>query len=207
MLVKLKHVRLSFAKIWHPEAMKNPDGSLGKTTYSANFLITHDDPQAATVDAVIEQQAQEKWGDKWQLILERARALDLVCLHNGDMKADYDGYAGHFYLTARSDTKPLIIGRVPWIVDPETGKPITDARGKPIANELKEEGGLPYGGCYVNANVDVYCYSKPKAGNTATLKGIQFVEDGEAFAGGPPARPEDFDNEDAPGERPLEGLM
>jgi len=196
MLVKLKRVRLSFPKIWHPEPFDNdPDGSL---SYSANFLLAQDDPQVALIEQVIEQAAADKWKDKAAATLRGARAKDKVCLHNGDNKADYDNYAGCYYVTARSPTKPLIVGRVPWIVDPDTGAPILDARGKPIANELKEEQGIIYGGCYVNANLDVYAYSKPAAGVTAMLKGIQFVDDGPAFAGGPPARPEDFDNEDAP---------
>ena len=193
MLVKLKHKIMSFPKIWKPEAMVNPDGSMGKLQFSANFLLDADDADVAVIEAAVVQAAREKFKDKWEIMLAGARAKDKVPMHNGDLKADYDGYAGRFYLTARSDTKPLLLRADPYVRD-EEGKPLLH-NGKPVANETNEQEGLLYAGCFVNANVDIFAYTKPVVGVSATLKGIQFVADGQAFAGGPAARPEDFDDE------------
>lgn len=50
-----------------------------------------------------------------------------------------------------------------------------------------------YGGCYVNAIVSIYAQKTlGQQGVRATLTGVQFVKDGPAFAGPPPARPEQF---------------
>ena len=198
MKLMLRNVRLSFPNIWRPDVVKGRQGEKeGKPTYNCNVLIPHADPQIALINKAIEDVVADKWKEKAPLMLQEIRAKDRVPLHNGDFKADYDGYAGMYFLTARSETKPLIVGLVPWQVD-DNGQPMRDAKGKLIPNELQETDGRPYGGCYVNLNIDIYAYTKPVNGVTAGLKGIQFVGDGDAFAGGPPADPEEFDDLSAP---------
>jgi len=65
---------------------------------------------------------------------------------------------------------------------------------------LTEKDGRPYGGCYVNVSLDIWVQDpkgeKAKNGKriNATLRGIQFMADGDAFAGGAPADPEEFDD-------------
>lgn len=187
----LKVARLSFPNIWKPTAFDDKPDDL---TFNCNGLIEHSDPQVPQIEALIEQVAKDAWKDNWQGMLASARAQDRVPLHNGDMKADYDGYPGHYYFSARNAARPLILQQVPWQVDNE-GKPLRDQKGKLIPNEHKEADGRPYGGCYVNISVEIFAYSRPKPGISAALKGIQFVKDGDSFAGGPPASPEDFGDE------------
>ncbi len=188
MKFQIKHtqrfpVRLSFPQIWRAVKIRNKDGSEGdgKPSYAANVLIMPEDPQVAALNDLIDKIALEEWGEKRaKTVLAELRGKDKLFLHNGDFKSDYDGYAGMFYVTARSPTAPLIIGR--------------------NKEELREAGGRPYGGCYVNFSIDAYAQGdKSQWGRriNATLRGIQFVEDGEAFAGGPPATPEEFDDLDA----------
>jgi Protein of unknown function (DUF2815) len=183
MKIQLKHskqfpIRLSFPQLWQAVKVRNPDGSEGdgKAQYSCNVLIHPDDPQIAAIRKIFEEEAKSQWGDKASLVLAELNAKDRTCLHNGDFKSDYDGYPGHWYLTCRSPTAPLVLGR--------------------LKEPLREADGRPYGGCYVNLSVDIYAQDNRQWGKriNARFRGIQFVEDGEAFAGGPPADPEEFDN-------------
>jgi hypothetical protein len=169
-------VRLSFPQIWRAAAVQTAPGEPeGKKSFSGNILILPDDPQIQAFLQLIAKVAAEKWESKAEGILAGLYAKDRVCIHNGDFKADYDGYPGHWYLTARSPTKPLILGR-----SKET---------------LEESSGRPFGGCYVNFSVDVYAQDNNWGQRiNATLRGIQYVEDGDAFAAGPPATPEEFDD-------------
>jgi hypothetical protein len=178
MKVMLKNVRLSFPQLWAAVKVRNRDGSEqdGKPTFSCNLLLPENDPQVDLIEDAIEAAANDKWGDKGPRILAEIRAKDRTCLHNGNFKADYDGYAGMYFLTARTPTKPLVLDR--------------DKR------ELHEADGKPYGGCYVNCSVDIYAQDHPKGGKrvNASFRGVQFVMDGDAFAAGPPADPDEFDD-------------
>jgi hypothetical protein len=119
--------------------------------------------------------AEEQWGQKAKAILAQLRGQDKTCLHNGDLKAQYDGYAGMWYVSARSASKPLVIDR-----------------DKKI---LEEKDGRPYGGCYVNMSIDIWAQDNQYGKRiNATLRGVQFVQDGDAFSGGPPATPEEFED-------------
>ena len=77
----------------------------------------------------------------------------------------------------------------------------------PHAAVLTEEGGKPYGGCYVNVKVDIKAMkAKEKIPNQiyATLLTVQFVSDGEAF-GAAPGTAEGFD--DVEGAESSDDLM
>ena len=58
---------------------------------------------------------------------------------------------------------------------------------------LSEEDGIPYGGCYVNADIDIWAQSGEYKGVRAGLAGVQFVRDGERFGGGVVTAPDGFD--------------
>jgi hypothetical protein len=171
MKIQLRNVRLSFPHLF--EATSVEEG--GQKSFSANFLIAADDPQADAVNDAIEAAAVEKWEKKATGILAALRGKDMVCLHNGDMKADMEGYAGNYYLSARSQMKPLVIDKDKTV--------------------LTQQAGRPYSGCYVNASIEIYAQDN-KWGKrvNASLKGVQFLRDGDAFAGGAPASPDEFDD-------------
>lgn len=183
--IHLKNVRLSFPYL-HAKRV-NEDGSVGK--YGANLILSTDDPQVDAINDLIDKvaQANEKWavGNKWKAILGQLRAADKVCLHNGDMKAQYDGYEGNWFVSSNSETKPLVLDRDRTVLGPDVGR--------------------PFSGCYVDASIEIWAQDN-KFGKriNATLRWVQYRKDGDAFAATPPANvdevPEITDDED---EAPL----
>lgn len=170
MKVKLTNVRLSFPELFEAKTVNGE----GAPAFSASFLLDPADPQIKTLNTTIEQVAAGKWGAKADAILKQLRAQDKTCLHNGDLKS-YDGYAGMLYVSARNGTRPLVL----------------DANKSP----LTKQDGKPYAGCYVNVLLDIW----PQDNNfgkriNASLQGVQFLRDGDAFAGGQPADESDFDD-------------
>lgn len=171
MKLKLSNVRLAFP-VLHDAKTVNGEGD---PAFSASFLIDPADPQVKQINAAIDQIAKDKWGAKADAILKQMRATDKVCLHDGDLKSNYDGFPGNLYISARSKTRPLVI---------DTDKtPLVQADGK------------PYAGCYVNASIELW----PQDNNygkrvNAILRGVQFLRDGDAFAGGGAASADEFDD-------------
>lgn len=178
----LKNVRLSYPDIWKPGKPMNP-GDTPK--YGAQFIFDPDGDAAAVAKAALTASAQEVFGENWQRVVG-AMEKTKKCLRKGDDNltkdgAIRDGYEGQLYLVARNKAKPLVIG----------GKKGSDGQF-PV---LTEEGGKPYGGCYVNVKVDIKAMKgREQIPNQiyATLLTIQFVSDGEAF-GAAPGTAEGFD--------------
>lgn len=177
--VLLRNVRLAFPELWKASKV-DPDDPGAKAAFSAALLLPTDHPQIDEINAAIDAAAVDKWEAKGPAMVAALRQQDRVCLHNGDLK-NYDGYAGNWFINARTPAKPLVLDRNP-----------KNADG--TANILEEGSGRPYGGCYVNASIEIYAQEHPKGGKrvNASLKGVQFVSDGDAFAGGPPASPDEF---------------
>jgi hypothetical protein len=161
----LKNVRLScFGNgIWVKKAFRD-----GKPAYSAHFILSADDPQVAAVDEAQLEAATEKWGAKAAAYLKAAEAKDKVALHDGDAKADTEGYAGNWYVAARTQQRFLIVDR--------------------DKTPLTQDDGKPYSGCYVDASIEFFGYDfEGVKGVSAGIRWIQFRRDGDAFAGGTPA--------------------
>lgn len=181
--VILKNVRLSYPDLWKPGKPLNP-GDAAK--YGGQFIFSPDSEAAAIAKKALSDAAQEVFGANWQAIVG-AMEKSKKCLRRGDDNlskegAVRDGYGGMLYVVARNKAKPLIIG-------PRKG---TDGKF-PV---LTEEGGKPYGGCYVNVKVDIKAMkAREKIPNQiyATLLTVQFVGDGEAF-GAAPGTEEGFDD-------------
>lgn len=140
----------------------NADGSKTKTTLREAELAVATEAwkaNAAKVLATLE-------GSKKSI-----RDGDLHVNKAGDV---YEGYAGNWYVTAKSPTRPLLVDR------------------NRVA--VTEEDGTIYSGCYVNAIVELYANTQStKKGVFAGLKGVQFVEGGDAFGGSAPAAANEFD--------------
>lgn len=161
MKIKLENMRLAFPVLF---VAKTVNGD-GKPAFSASFLLDPADPQVQTLNQGIEQIAHEKWGAKADAVLKQMRAQDKMCLHDGDLKSNYDGFSGNLYVSARSTSRPLVIDR--------------------NRSLLSEADGKPYAGCYVNASVELWAQDN-KFGKrvNASLRGVQFLCDGDAFAWG-----------------------
>jgi len=171
MKLKLKNVRLAFPSLFEAKTVNGE----GKPAFSATFLIDPADPQVAMINAAIEETAKEKWGAKAAVMLTQLRAADKVCLHNGDLKATYDGFAGNLFISARNAVRPAVYN--------SDKTPLVAADGK------------PYAGCYVNVVLELW----PQANGygqriNATLMGVQFFRDGDSFTGGGTASEDDFDD-------------
>ena len=172
MKVTLKDVRLAFPDLFEARAFNGE----GEAKFGASFLFPPDHPAVAEVEKAIEAAAEEKWKDKAKTTLKSVKAKGDVCLHDGNLKEELAGYAGNFYISARSSVRPTVVDR--------------------DRSPLAASDGRPYGGCYVNAILELWAQDHPKYGKriNATLSGVQFVRDGDAFVGGTPARAEDFDD-------------
>lgn len=171
MKIKLIDARLSFPQLWRPTQVNNE----GEPAYSAAFLLAADDEQVDFINNVIDQVALAKWEHKAKPILAQLRGAGKVCLQNGDLKAEREGYAGNWFINARSKTKPLVLDQNRVV--------------------LAEGNGRPYGGCYVDAVLEIWAQDNQWGKRVnASLKGVQFRRNGDAFAGGPPADPNDFDD-------------
>lgn len=173
--VKLENVRLSFPALFTAEQF---DGK-GPFRYRASFLM---EPNSANHKAVVNamnEVAKEEWKDKAAAVLKAASEdSKLRFVGNGDSK-EYDGYAGMVYISATRDSAK--------------GKPVILDRNK---SPLTEVDGKPYGGCYVNATVEVWPQNN-KFGRTirAQLLAVQFSKDGDAFgAGSATGSPDEFED-------------
>lgn len=199
--------RLSFEQsLWEARPFANPrkpNEPPGEPSYGSQFIVPRSHPQLKELEAIFAKEAQEKWGNeptsyegqkipKWLAVLKTLQATDNLCLHNGDLKS-WPGYEGNLYISARSKRKPLVVDTDQYLRDPETGEVLRDKDGQPLPN-LVLPGGKIYGGCYVNASLDIFVqdngYGKRM---NAGLRGVQYAAEGDAFASGPPAKATDFD--------------
>lgn len=172
MKLKLKNVRLAFPQLFEAKTVNGE----GKPAFSANFIIDPKDPQVEVINTVITEAAKDKWGAKADAVLKTLRASDKICLHNGDTKSQYSGYEGMLFISARSTVAPLVL----------------DADKTVITNG---QVGRPYSGCYVNVSLELYAQDNSYGKRiNATLGGVQFYKDGDAFAGGRAASEDDFDD-------------
>jgi len=175
MKIKLNNVRLSFPALFTPKA--GADGGAAK--FSASFLLDPNDPKhAATIkeiNAGIDEVGGAKWGAKAKVTLTGLRAQDRVALHDGNTKAQFQGYEGMMFVSCSSATRPLVIDR--------------------DRSPLSEADGRVYAGCYVNATIELWTQDNSfgKRVNAQVLA-VQFAGDGDAFSAGGIGSVEDFDD-------------
>ncbi|KAK1548916.1 hypothetical protein Q3G72_030152 [Acer saccharum] len=171
MKIVLKNVRLAFLKCWKAETVNGE----GEPAFSASMILPKDHPQLPAINAAILETAKAKWGAKTDAMMKQMKATDKLALHDGDTKSQYDGFEGNLFIAARTKTRPLTIGR--------DKAPVT------------EEDGVLYSGCYANVSIELWAQDNNYGKRiNAQLGGIQFVKDGDAFAGGGSAADEsDFD--------------
>lgn len=174
---KLQNVRLAFLNLWTPSNI-NGEGDL---KYGANFIMVPGSLAATAAQAAIDAIVTAKWGAKG-IAITKTINKDKVALRNGDEHLDksgeiYQGFEGMLYVVAKNKTRPTYIDQMKVAVT--------------------EADGVLYAGCYVNAHVEFKCGDIPKAGKCiwAVLTGVQKYRDGDAFSGGRPASPDEFEEE------------
>lgn len=171
MKIKLQNVRLAFPDIFEAKTVNGE----GDPAFSATFLMAPDHPAIEKIRAAFEKLGKEKWGARWTTVKKEIETKDRLALHDGDTKADYAGFEGNMYISARNRTRPLVIDR--------DKSPLTMADGK------------PYAGCYVHASIELWCQDNNYGRRiNASLRGIQFYKDGDAFSGGGAASEDEFED-------------
>ncbi len=134
--------------------------------YAATLLIDKEDAQVATLTDTMKKVAAEKFGNNIPKSLK-------WCIQDGDEK-EYDGYAGCFAIKATTKRRPVVI----------------DGNKTPIA----DEDGKIYAGCYVNASIDLWCMDNQYGKRVlASLNGVQFARDGDAFGNNSNSALSDFE--------------
>lgn len=171
MKVKLKNVRLAFPRLFKAEQVNGE----GEPHFSAVFIMPKNHPNVKDIKNAIKQVAKEKWADKADAILKKASAEARLCFKDGDLKAEIEGFGNSYFLRANNATRPYVIDR--------------------DKTQLNPDDGIIYSGCYVYAVVDIWAMDN-KYGKRicASLSGVQFYKDGDAFTGGGIATDEDFDD-------------
>lgn len=170
MKVKLENVRLAFPQLFEAKSVNGE----GDPAFSATFLLAPDHPAVQTLRDAFEVLGKDKWGAKWPQVKKEIEAKDRLALHDGDTKAAYSGFEGNMFVSARNKVRPLVIDR--------DKTPLTSADGK------------PYAGCFVVASVELWAQDNAYGKRiNATLRGVQFLKDGEAFSGGGAASEDEFD--------------
>ncbi|MEQ1975021.1 DUF2815 family protein [Xenorhabdus sp. SGI240] len=173
MKIKLPIVRLAFPDLYEATQVNGQ----GDFKFRSTFLIDKERQKELInqIEAAIKKVATEKWGAKAESILKSIRGNNMrFNFRDGDDKPDYDGYPGCMYISASNKSRPLVIDR--------------------DRTPLTAQDGRPYSGCYVNATINIFAYDNNGKGISASLAGVQFFRDGDAFAGGGVASVDDFDD-------------
>lgn len=192
MKVRLENVRLGFAhQLFTASALEEGqvlkygcDSLLVPGSSVRKFVPDANNPKngewiATTMPEILLELANDAMkgkGKAWLDSLENSKK----CYRNGDLRVNksgdvYEGYEGVFYVTAKNKARPTLVDR--------DRSPLTESDGR------------PYSGCYANVYIDVYALTDPKKkGVHATMKGVQFVRDGDAFGSAAPASADDFDD-------------
>lgn len=177
MKINLKNVRLAFPELWEAKTVNGE----GKPAFSATGLLPRNHPQVKEIEAAQEEVGKAKWGTKWPQVKKEIAANNRAALKDGDAKASYAGYAEHWFVSARNETRPTVIDR--------------------DRTQLTQKDGKPYSGCYVNMIIELWAQDNNYGKRiNASLAGVQFLKDGEPFSGGRPAGADEFDDLSDQGE-------
>lgn len=168
--------RLSYAYIFEPRLKMNSE----EKEYAVNILIPKGDPQIPAVEAAIKEAEQrgieicKKWKGK------KPKENFWNALRDGDEKTNEDPvYKGHWYLNAKSKTRPQIVKR--------------EAKGQPL-EKITDPTELASGD-YAVVTVSFFPFDKGANGIGVGLGNILKWKTGERLAGGSTAE-QDFGDED-----------
>jgi len=180
MEIMLKDVRIAFPAIAEKQAIGD-----GEPAYGAKFIIVPGSPIVKVLDdgMLAVAKAMDKWKPNNEAIFKKLKEDKKVsfihapyCNKNG---VPYLGFEDMFSLGSRNaSTQPTVF----------------DKYGKQIPGDNKEAiKSLIYSGCYVNAKIQLWAQDNQYGRRiNASLLGVMFSKDGEAFGGAAPAKASDF---------------
>ena len=137
----------------------------GEKKFEATFLVEKGSANHKMLEAEIEK-----------LLTDDLKGIklpsDKICLKDGDEKA-YDGYEGHMFIKAASKKRVSVVDQ--------------------DKTPLTEDDEKIYGGCYVNAIIDLWAQNNQYGKRiNAGLRGVQFDSHGDSFSGSSAARDDEF---------------
>lgn len=169
MKLLINNTRIAFPALFKAKTVNGE----GEPRFSVVALLSPDHPQVKAIESAITQVAKEKWGAKADAVLKQIKAQDRTALHDGDLKETYEGFAGNLYVSAANKSRPLILNR--------------------DKTPLTEEDGVIYAGCYANVSIELWAQDNNYGKRiNASLRGIQFFKDGDAFSGSGAASEDEF---------------
>lgn len=159
-IIRLQNVRLSFPNLFKAvafEAGKEP-------RFQAAFLLDPSDKEHAKSIKAIKKECRRLLEAKFGEVPESdeyKRCFGLAKSH--PKKRKYEGYENMFYIDSANTIAPTCIDRK--------------------KQEVIEQDGVLYAGCYVNTNITLWVYDHPKGGMgvACNLRIVQFFKDGDAF--------------------------
>lgn len=174
---KQLHIKLSNVRLAYPRVFEPVENSLsGNLEYSCQIRLYKSNPdhmkQVEKLRAAMKIAAKAFWGND----AERNMRAALDSTNTRWLREDPDGEYYFVNLKRRS----------------QDGAPRVVARDHTV--NLRPEDGKIYGGAFVTAIFDLWCYSNSSKGFSATLMGLQFVADGDPIGGASVAKDEDFDD-------------
>lgn len=170
--VMLDTVRLAFPVLEKPEQFQGE----GKPRYSATLLMEPGSENHKKCVAAMRAAAVAKWGEaKADAAVKGLTAGNKVALIDGNSKAEYDGFENMMAVAAHAQEKSP-----PRLIDGHR-------------NELPRNTGVIFAGCYVNASIEFWGQDN-KWGKriNATIRGLQYVKDGDSFSAARPASVDEF---------------
>lgn len=206
--VILPDVRLDFFDLWTAAKPQNEKdvGNPKKWKFKAKVIFPMGSQADLRAQAAMVEAAKKLWGDNYANVI-RTLGKNSIALRKGDDNLDANGavreaYVGMKYVSCSNGSKPEIVAP-----RRHNGKFINisaDGRGFVDGIELSTPPFVivaPYRGCYVNLKLK-FVAGKPFTMPTGEvlpaqifgkLEAVQFLRDGEAFAGGGSNSAEGFD--------------
>lgn len=179
-VIFLSDVRLSFPNIVEPQKQRNENTGVERISYNCEAILTKDHPGFAQFMQRYAALMQETFKEHAQNVMQMVQAdRKSRCFGMGEEKVNkktfqpYDGYAGHYFITAGNKNRPQMIGPDGNAVNPDDLMAY-----QMLARKL-------YGGCRVNMAVKPWV-QKNQHGNgiRCDLIAIQFAGDDKPFGEG-----------------------
>jgi len=170
-----KLVRFSYAALFEPK--EGPNG--GKAKYSLSIIIPKSDTVTlGLIKAAIAEAEKEGIAGKWEG--KKPKTYKDLPLRDGD-ETDDPAYANSYYINAKNDKKPVVIGM--------------DRDEKNNFKEITNPDDV-YSGCYGRVNITAYHFNaNGNKGIAWSLNSVQKMKDGEPLGGGRTNANEDFAEE------------
>lgn len=206
-IVKLANVRLFFNDLFVANVFKN------SSTFGATFGVDPKSKMHQEIEDAIKLVAGIKFGDKKAAARIAAfRPVPQQFPYRDGNTMTWEGPEGLMVLKGTKQEKsgaPLVLSNVRYSGDEvpaQVGKfvIIGDAKGTPYGRDgdgklvkltdCDDEITVPYSGCYVNASVEFWAQDGENPGIRCSLRAVQFLRDGDAFAGGSKVAADELDD-------------